>query len=118
MEPPQQEPSFLPSTNDTDDDKSTSAVQWTTLTILQALGIFIASGFAEIGGGWLVWQTMRNNKPYWWAILGSLILLLYGFLPTFQPVDSFGRIYAVYGGFFILLSFLFGWVLDGDKPDM
>ena len=35
-----------------------------------------------------------------------------------QPTDSFGRVYAVYGGFFILLSFLFGWGLDGDKPDI
>jgi small multidrug resistance family-3 protein len=52
--------------------------------------------------------------------LGSLILILYGFLPTFQPsatVDSFGRLYAVYGGFFIVLSFLAGWYLDGDRPD-
>jgi small multidrug resistance family-3 protein len=32
--------------------------------------------------------------------------------------NSFGRVYAVYGGFFIVLSFLFGWWLDGDRPDL
>lgn len=33
-------------------------------------------------------------------------------------MDEFGRIYAVYGGFFIVLSFLFGWMLDGNRPDL
>jgi drug/metabolite transporter superfamily protein YnfA len=90
---------------------------WTALAVLQAVAVFVASGFAEIGGGWLVWKAVRDGKPWWWAVVGSLILIIYGFLPTLQPTDSFGRIYAVYGGFFIILSFLFGWLMDGDKPD-
>lgn len=98
---------------------------WTTSSIIQAFAIFIASGFAEIGGGWLIWQAVRGGdhenggRPRIWALYGSLLLVLYGFLPTFQPQEdaSFGRIYAVYGGFFIVLSFLAGWVLDGDRPD-
>lgn len=59
-----------------------------------------------------------QKKPFWYAIIGSFILILYGFIPCLQPTDSFGRIYAVYGGFFIVLSFLFGWYLDGDRPDL
>lgn len=27
------------------------------------------------------------------------------------------QIYAVYGGFFIVLSFLWGWAVDGQRPD-
>lgn len=83
---------------------------------------------AEILGGWLVWAAIRGNtitasttpqkKPWWYAILGSILLVSYGFIPCLQPTDSFGRIYAIYGGFFIVLSFLFGWALDGDKPDL
>ena len=34
-----------------------------------------------------------------------------------QPVSEFGRLYAVYGGVFIILSYLWGWALDGDRPD-
>jgi drug/metabolite transporter superfamily protein YnfA len=79
-------------------------------------------GVAEIVGGWMVWASIRGNsqgkKPWWFAILGSLLLVSYGFIPCLQPTDSFGRIYAIYGGYFILLSFLFGWILDGDKPDL
>ena len=100
------------------DVSSTSdSFQWTSLAVLQAVAVFIAAGLAEIGGGWLVWKSVRERKPWWWAVLGSFILVLYGFIPTLQPTDSFGRIYAVYGGFFIVLSFLAGWWLDGDRPD-
>lgn len=91
---------------------------WTVGSVFQAIGVFVASGFAEIGGGWLVWQAIREGKPAWWAVLGSLVLVLYGFIPTLQPTEEFGRVYAVYGGFFIVLSFLWGWALDGNRPDI
>ena len=41
-----------------------------------------------------------------------------GFLPTLQPLDDFGRLYAVYGGVFIGMSFCWAAVFDGAKPDM
>lgn len=104
------------------DDATTSAFTWTVVTVLQALFLFVAAGIAEIIGGWLVWMALRGNssgkRPWWFAVLGSVVLVLYGFIPCFQPTDSFGRIYAAYGGFFIVLSFLFGWALDGDRPDI
>jgi len=103
--------------NDSNRSDESSSFQWTVATIVQAIALFVAAGFAEIGGGWLVWKSVRDDKPWWWALLGSFILVLYGFLPPLQPTDSFGRIYAVYGGFFIVLSFLMGWWLDGDRPD-
>ena len=100
-----------------DDDSLEKEFVWTAGAISLAVALFLLSGAAEIGGGWLVWQAVREGKPWWWGLLGSLALVVYGFLPTAQPTDSFGRIYAVYGGFFILLSFLAGWALDGNKPD-
>ena len=99
-------------------DNDNEVFQWTALTILQSLTIFVVAGFFEIGGGWLVWKTVRDGKPWWWAVLGSLVLVGYGLLPTLQPTDEFGRIYAVYGGFFIVLSYAWGWMLDGLKPDI
>jgi Uncharacterised BCR, YnfA/UPF0060 family len=59
----------------------------------------------------------RENKGWWMAVLGALVLVSYGFVPTAQPVDNFGRVFAVYGGFFIILSYLWGWAVDGDRPD-
>jgi small multidrug resistance family-3 protein len=97
---------------------------WTPETVLLALLLFVAAGFAEIGGGYLIWKAIRGGtdltkKKVWlYIVLGSVILVVYGFIPTLQPTDTFGRIYAVYGGFFTVLSFLAGWYLDNDKPDL
>ena len=38
-------------------------------------------------------------------------------MPTLQPEGSFGRVYAAYGGVFIVLSLLWGWRVDGIAPD-
>jgi hypothetical protein len=32
---------------------------WTAGKVCQALALFVLAGFAEIGGGWLVWQAVR-----------------------------------------------------------
>ena len=56
--------------------------------------LFLLAGAAEIGGGWMVWKAVREGKPKWWALVGSAILVLYGFVPTLQPVDDFGRLYG------------------------
>lgn len=39
-------------------------------------------------------QAVREGKPFYWGIAGSLVLVGYGFLPTAQPTSNFGRIYA------------------------
>ena len=71
---------------------------WTPKLVLLSLFLFVLAGIAEIGGGWLIFQTVRVHQPFWWAILGGLILVIYGFIPTLQPISNFGRVFAVYGG--------------------
>ena len=105
------------------------AFHWTAPKIVLSIFLFFVAGLAEIGGGWLVWQAVRGRVhvagQHWWldkrcaayAVLGGLTLVSYGFIPTAQPPPTFGRLYAVYGGFFILMSFLWGWVVDKDRPD-
>ncbi|WP_090634926.1 YnfA family protein [Neobacillus massiliamazoniensis] len=86
--------------------------------MIQAFILFILAGIAEIGGGYLIWQSLRDGKPLYWGLAGGLILALYGVIATFQSFPSFGRVYAAYGGVFILLSVLWGWVVDKKTPDM
>jgi small multidrug resistance family-3 protein len=45
-------------------------------------------------------------------------LLLYGVIATFQTFPSFARVYAAYGGVFIVLSLLWGWIVDKKTPDI
>lgn len=50
---------------------------------------------------------------------GSAVLIAYGFIPTLQPNGAaFARVYAVYGGVFILLSYAWGWAVDKERPDL
>ena len=86
------------------------------------------------------WQALREGKPWWCAVIGSAMLCLYGVVPTFQPqtagTEDFGRVYAAYGCWFIMLSLArqrrpriaptpiglvcaqaWGWAVDGNRPD-
>jgi len=76
----------------------------------------VAAGLCEIGGGYLVWLSIREGKPWWIAVLGGMILVAYGVIPTLQNAN-FGRVYAAYGGMFIVLSVLWGWKIDRIIPD-
>jgi drug/metabolite transporter superfamily protein YnfA len=67
-----------------------------------------------IGGGWLIWKWLRDDRPTWWELLGGVILILYGIIPTLQA-SHFGRVYAVDDGFFIVLSLLWGWYFVDGK---
>jgi small multidrug resistance family-3 protein len=84
--------------------------------VVSSVFLFLVAGLCEIGGGWLIWQWLREGRQFSWGLIGALVLILYGIIPTFQP-SHFGRVYAAYGGFFIVLSLLWGWMLDGDVPD-
>jgi small multidrug resistance family-3 protein len=82
-----------------------------------AILLFILAGLADIGGGYLVWLWLRESKPIWYGLGGGIILVLYGVIPTFQHFPSFGRVYAAYGGVFIILAVLWGWWVDKKTPD-
>ncbi len=84
--------------------------------ILKSISYFIAAGLCEIGRGYLVWLWLRESKPITYALAGAVLLVLYGLIPTLQPA-GFGRVYAAYGGVFIVLSILWGWRIDRTVPD-
>ena len=50
------------------------------------------------------------------GISGGIILFIYGIIPTFQP-SHFGRVYAAYGGIFIISSIIWGFLIERKKPD-
>jgi small multidrug resistance family-3 protein len=87
------------------------------MAIVRTVALFMAAGLAEIGGGYLVWRWLRDGAPIVVGILGAIILVAYGIIPTLQKSDDFGRIYAAYGGVFVVASLLWGWSIDGKQPD-
>lgn len=86
------------------------------MDIARSLSLFLLAGLCEIGGGYLLWLWLREGKPLWLGLLGALILVLYGVVATWQPAN-FGRVYAAYGGIFIVMALFWGWGVDGVRPD-
>jgi small multidrug resistance family-3 protein len=88
--------------------------------IARAAGLFVLAGFAEIGGGYLVWRWLREGAPWWTGLAGAAVLVGYGVIPTLQSSAGgagFGRVYAAYGGVFVVMSLVWGWLVDGARPD-
>ena len=113
------------SSDTTEDDEDRAAASAAKMdpaaTYAVIVALFFAAGVLEIGGGWMWWQALREGKPWWYAVIGSAMLCLYGVVPTFQPqtagTEDFGRVYAAYGCWFIMLSLAWGWAIDGNRPD-
>jgi small multidrug resistance family-3 protein len=65
------------------------------MSLLRSIGLFVAAGLAEIGGGYLVWRWLREGSPWPVGVAGAVILVVYGIIPTL----------------------LWGWAVDGHRPD-
>lgn len=84
--------------------------------VARSLLLFALAALLEIGGGYLVWLWLRNGRGVALGALGGLVLFLYGVVPTLQPAH-FGRVYAAYGGVFVVASLLWGWLVDRTPVD-
>lgn len=83
----------------------------------RSIALFAAAALAEIGGAYLVWVGLRDDKGLLLVVLGVIALGLYGVVATFQPSNEFGRVLAAYGGVFIVGSLVWGVVFDDFRPD-
>lgn len=50
------------------------------MTIVRSLLLFALAALAEIGGAWLVWQGVREQRGLAWIGAGVIALGLYGFV--------------------------------------
>ncbi|KAH7442203.1 hypothetical protein KP509_03G076600 [Ceratopteris richardii] len=83
----------------------------------QVINDFLVACVCEVCGGWCIWKWRRERWKWWVIVIGCNVLITSGVLPTFQKQD-FNRAYALYGGFFICISFLWGWAVDKQRPDV
>ncbi|MGP3965011.1 hypothetical protein ACTWPT_54570 [Nonomuraea sp. 3N208] len=61
------------------------------MSVLRSIALFLVAALAEIGGAWLVWQGLREQRGLLWIGAGILALAAYGFAATFQPDPNFVR---------------------------
>ncbi|AIY03340.1 hypothetical protein ART_3741 [Arthrobacter sp. PAMC 25486] len=87
------------------------------MSIAKTIILFALAAVAEIGGAWLIWQAVREDRAWWWAGLGIVALGAYGFIAAMQADANFGRVLAAYGGVFIAGSLVWGMIFDKFSPD-
>lgn len=86
------------------------------MIVARSVLLFVLAALFEIGGAWLVWQGVREQRGWAWIGGGVIALGVYGFVATLQPDAEFGRILAAYGGVFVAGSIAWGMVADGYRP--
>ena len=77
------------------------------------LGIFFIAAFFEILGCFAFWLYFRAEKTPWWIALGVISLILFAYILTKIDVEHAGRVYAIYGGIYIVASLL--WLMFIEK---
>jgi small multidrug resistance family-3 protein len=87
------------------------------MSLARSVALFALAAAAEIGGAWLVWQGVREQRGLLWIGAGVVALGIYGFVATLQADPHFGRILAAYGGVFVAGSLAWGVVVDGFRPE-
>ncbi len=90
--------------------------EYSVALIASTFGLFVIAALLEIGGGYLVWLWLREKKKISFGLIGGVILFLYGIIPTLQP-SNFGRVYAAYGGIFVVMAIIWGLLIDKKRPD-
>jgi small multidrug resistance family-3 protein len=87
------------------------------MSVTRSMGLFVVAALAEIGGAYIIWQAIREDRGWLVGLAGAAALVLYGVVATAQPDDEFGRVFAAYGGVFIAGSIAWGAVFEGFRPD-
>lgn len=85
--------------------------------VAKSVLLFALAAVAEIGGAYLMWIGIKDDRGTWAIVLGGAALVAYGAIAALQPSDEFGRVLAAYGGVFIAGSLLWGVVFGGFRPD-
>ena len=79
--------------------------------------LFFATAIAEIVGCYLTYLYLRKEGSIWLLIPAALSLILFVWLLTLHPAAS-GRVYAAYGGAYVIVALLWLRIIDGIKLSM
>ncbi|MCG6204595.1 YnfA family protein [Rhodopseudomonas sp. HC1] len=84
---------------------------------MTSLLTFCAAAVMEIAGCFAFWAWLRLDRSPLWLIPGIVALALFAYLLTLANSPLAGRAYAAYGGIYITAALLWGWAIEGHRPD-
>lgn len=83
-----------------------------SLIPLRTLGLFMATALAEIIGCYLFYLWLKKQGSLWLLLPTAASLMLFAWLLTLHPEAS-GRVYAAYGGVYVVIALLWLRWVDG-----
>ena len=86
-------------------------------TVIRTLGLFSVTAVAEIFGCYAFYAIIRMGKPLWLSVPGVAALAVFAWLLTLHPLEGAGRVYAAYGGVYIVASLFWLWLVEKTAPD-
>jgi small multidrug resistance family-3 protein len=84
---------------------------------MTSLLAFLGAAVMEIAGCFSFWAWLRLGKSPVWLVPGMLALALFAYLLTLADSPLAGRAYSAYGGIYIACALIWGWAMEGQRPD-
>ena len=82
--------------------------------MLKTTFLFFITALCEIIGCFLPWLGLKRGATAWLLIPAGMSLALFVWLLTLHPAAS-GRVYAAYGGVYVVTALLWLRIVDGVK---
>jgi small multidrug resistance family-3 protein len=84
---------------------------------VRSLAVFAAAALCEIAGCFSFWACFRLDRSLLWLVPGVGSLVAFAWLLSRVDAAYAGRVYAAYGGIYILASLLWLAVVERVLPD-
>jgi small multidrug resistance family-3 protein len=82
--------------------------------LVKIMTLYVITAIAEITGCYLAYLYLRMGKSAWLLVPALASLAIFAWLLTLHPTAS-GRVYAAYGGVYILVAMCWLRLVDGIK---
>jgi small multidrug resistance family-3 protein len=82
------------------------------MTLLKLSALYALTAIAEILGCYLVWLTAVQHRSIWLLPPAAFSLAIFAWLLTLHPAPA-GRVYAAYGGMYIVVALAWLRLVDG-----
>lgn len=84
---------------------------------MRSIVFFLIAALAELSGCYAFWTWLKLGRSPLSIVPGLLSLTIFAVALTQVDTPTAGRVYAAYGGIYILSSILWLWLVEGVKPD-
>lgn len=84
---------------------------------MRSFVLFLIAALGEISGCYAFWAWLRLGKSIFWLVPGIISLIIFACVLTKVDASNAGRVYAAYGGIYVLSSLFWLWLAEGVKPD-